>query len=114
MLGLAEIYESDDGSTVAFRVDGLQITISHHDDVAAVGGWSRQLGWDGGLGSAPSWGFELAPDEFRAAVDRVADSRVSGWFDAPQWVGYWSFPVRDPMGNTVELSCADEAGWDAA
>ncbi len=80
--------------------------------MAAVAGWSRQLGWNGGTGSAPSWGVELDADGFRAAVDRVLDSRAGTWFDAPQWVGYWSFPVRDPMGNTVELSCADEAAWD--
>lgn len=96
---------------MAFRADGLQITIAHHDDAGAVAGWSRQLGWSGGLASAPSWGFELEPDEFRVAVDRVTDARASTWFDEPQWVGYWSFPVRDPMGNTVELSCADESGW---
>lgn len=26
---------------------------------------------------------------------------------------YWSFPVRDPMGNTVELSTTDRNAWPA-
>lgn len=29
----------------------------------------------------------------------------------PEWVGYWSFPVQDPMGNTVEISTPDRAAW---
>ena len=42
--------------------------------------------------------------EFYAAVMRLQDGAVASFHSVPQWVGYWSFPVLDPMENTVELS----------
>ena len=109
VVGLEEIY-ADEG-TVGYRCGSTQLTLESAADVETVAEWSRQLGWSGGTGSSPSWGFELTGDAFGAAVNRLRASGAEPYWPEPQWVGYWSFPVRDPGGNTVEISCPAREAW---
>ncbi len=115
VLGLDEIYHSEVDRSVGYRAGDLQITITHHaeatDDVRRE--WSRQLGWEGGSEPTPSWGLELSGTAFCRAVDAVRTLGHESFADEPRWVGYWSFPVKDPMGNTVELSTPTAAAWPA-
>ncbi len=113
VLGLEEIaYSAEEGEgTVGYRVGALQITISTHAAAVPVDGWARQLGWEGGSSPTPSWGVELPPDEFRRAVVAAKAADVEALHPEPVWVGYWSFPMRDPMGYTVEISTPERDAW---
>jgi catechol 2,3-dioxygenase-like lactoylglutathione lyase family enzyme len=67
--------------------------------------WGMQPGWAGGKLEVPSWSIVVDEAEFPATVQRLIDAGVPCFSDVPQWCqdSYWSFPVRDPMGNTVEV-----------
>ncbi|MEO1060495.1 MAG: VOC family protein [Actinomycetota bacterium] len=104
LLALEEIYYSAEEQLLAFDCDGLQFTIYGADVEPTAAGWATQPGWSGGTETTVSWSVELPEDDFRAAVDRLVSAGVVALHDEPLWVGYWSFPVRDPMGNTVEVT----------
>lgn len=109
VLGLGEIYFSETERSVGYLVGTLQLTIGEHHDAEVSAGWASQMGWAGGTTAAPSWGVELPPAKFRSAVDAVATFGSETFFQTPSWVGYWSLPVRDPMGNTVEITNPDRS-----
>lgn len=105
LLGLHEIHHSEDERMLAYDCDGLQFTIYESPDAPPVAdGWAAQPGWRGDTVPATSWSVVLDDLAYRRAVDRLRSTGVTCLHDAPLWVGYWSFPVRDPMGTTVELS----------
>lgn len=106
-----EIFFSAEEGTIGYQVGELQVTISAHADAAHIDGWARQLGWDGGSTSTPSWGVELAPSEFRRAIETARTRGVEARHPEPLWVGYWSFPVKDPMGYTVEITTPQRDTW---
>lgn len=110
-IGLDEIFHSEADRLVGYRVGSLQLSVQESADAGVVDGWADQLGWDGGGGTVPSWGVELSAERFATAVERVRAAGVATFSDAPVWVGYWSFALRDPMGNTVEISATDRAAW---
>lgn len=105
LIGLNEFYYQA-GESVAYRCDALQFSIEQHPEARSVPpeGWALQPGWVGGSAPLISWSVECDPAAFRQAVQRLQAAGVSTLTPEPQWVGYWSFVVRDPMGNTVELS----------
>jgi catechol 2,3-dioxygenase-like lactoylglutathione lyase family enzyme len=111
VLNLAEIFYSDEEGTVGYQVAELQITIAVHTDPVHVEGWAAQLGWEGGSAPMPSWGFECAPADFCRAIESARVAEVEVPHSEPQWVGYWSFPVKDPMGNTVEITTPQRDAW---
>lgn len=113
VLALTETFASEDEGIVGYQVGELQITIEAQPEFAGPDGWAKQLGWRGGSSSTPSFGIELTATGYAAAIDRAIAGGVECWRQAPDWVGYWSFPVRDPMGHTVELSSADPDAWSA-
>ena len=103
LLHLHEIYFSD-GQSVAYDCDGLQFTIMFDADVKpALAGWGWQPGWQAGRNSVVSWSVVLDEEAFKTAVTKLTLSGVESYYDKPQWKNYWSFPVKDPMGNTVEV-----------
>lgn len=110
LLGLDEIWFKA-GQGVAYDCEGFQFAIFLDAGSSLVfGEWATQPGWRGDTVGAISWSVVLSESGYRAAVDRLlASPDVPKLLDSPQWVGYWSFPVRDPMGNTVELSWPDPA-----
>ena len=111
LLGLDEIFFSRDDGVVGYAVGSLQLTIASQSKVAGPQEWATQLGWSGGSGSQPSWGVELSPEMFHRTVTALVDAAAETRHPDPQWVGYWSFPVKDPMGNTVELSTPERSAW---
>ncbi len=111
LLGLEEIYFSEEERSVGYRVGSLQVTVSEHAEARQLDEWSRQLGWKGGTSPNPSWGFQLEAQLFRDAVERLRSHHIKTFHDEPRWVGYWSFPVNDPMGNTVEVTSTDADAW---
>ncbi len=119
LIGLSEIYASD--QAVGYHHGSVQFTIlSATEDLPVTQKWHRQPGWSGGVVPTPSWSFEFSdPAFFRDMIERLCGARVRSFDAVPQWVGYWSFVVKDPAGNTVELTHApieapgdDEPKWE--
>lgn len=106
LLEMEEFYyvAGPDGG-LAYRCDGLQFTIfPTQQPLEVVQEWHRQPGWPGGTSARASWSVESdSHDAYAAAIARLHAAGVPAFFDQPQWIGYWSFPVKDPMGNTVEV-----------
>jgi catechol 2,3-dioxygenase-like lactoylglutathione lyase family enzyme len=107
LVGLPEVFHAPgtEGG-LAYLCDRLQLTfLPAPDAVPNVSGWHRQPGWAGGAVTGASWSI-VADDEaaFRAAVGRLTEAGVARHAERPRWQGYWSFPVQDPMGNTVEIT----------
>ncbi len=111
LIGLDEIYHSEADGTVGYRVGTVQLTVATGRDATAPQGWAHQPGWHGGTEAVPSWGFELDGQRFDTAVRALLADGAPTWRPTPEWVGYWSFPVRDPMGNTVEVTTPNRDGW---
>jgi catechol 2,3-dioxygenase-like lactoylglutathione lyase family enzyme len=107
LVGLRETYfEAGSDGGLAYACDQLQLTFFSAPDAEPNAlGWHRQPGWAGGTVPAASWSI-VADDAaaFRAAVERLTEAGVPRHDERPSWVGYWSFPVQDPMGNTVEIT----------
>jgi catechol 2,3-dioxygenase-like lactoylglutathione lyase family enzyme len=107
LVGLTESYYAPgDGGGLAYACDRLQLTfLPAADAEPEPAGWHRQPGWRGGTLPGVSWSIVAdGEDAFRAAVGRLTGAGVVAYAEEPRWVGYWSFPVKDPMGNTVELT----------
>ncbi len=112
LIGLNEIYFSPTDRSVGYLAGTLQLTVTESPDTPLPEPrFASQLGWSGGLATAPSIGFELPADEFAPAVERIANSSLQSFTTDPAWVGYWSFPVLDPTHHTVELSCTEQSAW---
>lgn len=116
LVGLNEIYFSPDpDGAVAYDCDGLQFTI-FSDKLVKAGdqGWSKQPGWDGGMQTSISWSVVLTQAGFQSAVRKLQDAGVETFYKNPHWHNYWSFPVKDPMGNTVEIvwDSGEKLKWD--
>lgn len=111
LLGLDEFYGSVEDGTIGYRIGTLQLTLALHSDALPVEGWSAQLGWQGGDSPAPSFGIEMERGAFHRTVRSLMAAGTPAWFTEPRWVGYWSYPVKDPAGLTVELSASDEDSW---
>jgi catechol 2,3-dioxygenase-like lactoylglutathione lyase family enzyme len=111
ILGLDELFFSrgSDGG-LGYLHAGVQLTILPSSDELAVDmAWHRQPGWEGGERTSTSWSIQLGDMRaFRAAVRRLRQSDALCFHPEPTWHGYWSFPAKDPMGNTVELTYAPE------
>jgi extradiol dioxygenase family protein len=68
-------------------------------------GWALQPGWDGGTVPGTSWSVTVPMEQYAATVQRLQAEGVESFAPQPTWQqdSYWSFPVKDPAGNTVEL-----------
>jgi catechol 2,3-dioxygenase-like lactoylglutathione lyase family enzyme len=109
LLGLTQIWDEPDN--VAFRHDCVQLSFQRVDSLARPTGWAFQPGWcHGQLAELPatqnvrSISIALSPGRFLEAVARLQTAKVPQLRPEPFWVGYWSFVVQDPDGQTVELS----------
>ena len=101
-VGLHEMYFSEGEGALAYNCAGFQFTVyfSADADPLPATGWAIQPGWpDGGNVAVISWSVELDRDDFAAAVRRVRELGGPVLHTKPIWIGYWSFPAKDPMGN---------------
>lgn len=116
LIGLNQIWDEVDH--IAYRIDGgIQFSISYDSTAAISDEWSFQPGWAFGLGVEPrpsstraSWSVPLSPKAFLNTVARLQDAEVDALRSEQFWVGYWSYVVKDPMGQTVELTDAITTG----
>jgi len=70
-----------------------------------IAGWHAQPGWEGGEVEGVSWSIEVPSEDYAATVEKLKAASVPCYFALPRWLqdSYWGFPVKDPMGNTVEI-----------
>ncbi len=106
ILQLKQIWE--DESSIAFKIGDhqLSITLAPGIEVPAAE-FAVQPGWQGGTAQRTSWSLECDRAEFDRIVTAARNAGVPSWTEQPQHVGYLSFPLLDPMNNTVEITCTD-------
>jgi catechol 2,3-dioxygenase-like lactoylglutathione lyase family enzyme len=107
LVGLSElsyIYE-EDWQWLNYKCDGLEFIFFEDKSLPVVSEFSEQPGWDGGTLHRTSWSIQVPLEQLAATVKRLREAGVTAKFEKPQWQqdSYWSYPVLDPSGNTVEL-----------
>lgn len=110
VLDLPLIWE--DENSLGFKVGDHQITFELIKNLPTPEErWSIQPGWQGGTEARVGWSLECNPGDFQEIVRRATEIDARRYLDQPQWVGYWSFPLMDPMNATIEITCSEEDGW---
>lgn len=116
LIGLEQIW--DEADHIAYRIGGgIQFSISYDSTATISDEWTFQPGWAFGLSVEPrprsaraSWSIPLSTKAFTSTVARLQDAGMEALQSEPFWVGYWSYVVKDPMGQTVELTDATTTG----
>lgn len=109
LLGMKEISYMNEESFgwLCYQSDGFQLMFfrAQSPDTKPKDDWTWQPGYGGGPYEGVSWGINYPEEDFREAVRKILDENARALFEKPQWFqeSYWSFPVMDPMGNTIEL-----------
>jgi hypothetical protein len=108
LLGLTEGSFRNEGDYrwLTYRCGGFELMIFPDvNRVPVLSGWSAQPGWEGGTTPAPGWSVWVPFAEYAAVVERIRAAGVETFSPDPQWCqdSYWGWPLRDPMGNTVEV-----------
>ncbi|HEX9746215.1 MAG TPA: VOC family protein [bacterium] len=109
LIGMLEkSYMNDENfGWLCYQCDGFQLMFfrANDENTKPLNDWTWQPGYGGGPLEGVSWAINYPEEEFRAAVKRMIGDDVRALFEEPQWFqdSYWSFPVMDPMGNTIEL-----------
>lgn len=107
VLQLDLIWDSEDA--IAFKIGEHQLSITYDEGfIPAPEKFAMQPGWEGGTEPCVSWSLECDVADFHAIVDAVKKHEIRSYFPEPNWKGYWSFPVLDPMNHTVEITCTEE------
>lgn len=110
LLGLQLIWDIED--SLAFQIEDHQLSIQLDTALEASSPeFSLQPGWEGGTEPRTSWSISYDSDEFSHVIKRLQEASVTSFNPAPQWEGYWSFPVLDPMMQTIEITAMDKAAW---
>ncbi|MCB1216818.1 hypothetical protein KDL44_05460 [bacterium] len=110
-LGCSEIhYRAEDANGFGWSVidmGSFQFMIHPGRTAVKQDGWCMQPGWDGGTIPGISWSLVVSNEAFTGCVARLKEMQAPAFHQQPQWCqdSYWSYPVQDPMGNTVELHC---------
>lgn len=104
VLRLKLIWEGEE--TIGFKIGDHQLSIQFHPVYQPpTPAFSIQPGWQGGTEPRTSWSLECDVEDFNEIVQNVISHDVPTYFPGPTWKGYWSFPVLDPMNNTIEITC---------
>ena len=107
VLGLNCIWQSEE--TLAYQIGDHQLSIRLQPAMnTPEQEFSIQEGWEGGTSVRPSWSLECDQDSFSSIIKRAIENGIPSSFPEPKWVGYWSFPILDPMNNTIEITCPDK------
>lgn len=111
LLGMTEVsYREGPEGWLVYQCAGFQFMIfPSGQELPVPEGWGMQPGWEGGSVEGVSWSVDVGADNFRPTVRGLIDDGVESFSPEPIWCqnSYWSFPVRDPMGNTVEVHYYD-------
>ena len=108
LIGLAEQSYSDEGEYrwLVCSSRGFELMFfAAAAQIPVQAGWHAQPGWEGGEVEGISWSIEVPSELYAATVAKLKAADVPCFFEQPRWLmdSYWGFPVKDPMGNTVEV-----------
>ncbi|GEN49416.1 VOC family protein [Alkalibacterium pelagium] len=106
LLGLDLIWDETD--SIAFKIGSHQFSIIYHESFEIPSAhFAMQPGWEGGTYPRTSWSLDYDSTNFIKVIRQLSANGVRSYYAAPQWNGYWSYPVLDPMNNTIEVTCTD-------
>ena len=109
LVGMKEVsYMNDENfGWLCYQSDGFQLMFfrANSENTKPTDDWTWQPGYGGGPYEGISWAIEYPEEEFKSTFRKMVDADVRALWETPQWFqeSYWSFPVMDPMGNTIEL-----------
>ncbi len=107
-LGMKETAYMNDESFayICYDCSGIEFMWFRADNKLPVPeGYASQPGWQGGTVEMTSCSIGIPGEKFAETVKGLIDAGYETCFAKPQWFqdNYWGFPVRDPMGNTIEV-----------
>lgn len=95
--------------SIAYTIGEHQLSIDYNEDfIPPSKNFSIQPGWSGGTEPRISWSLECDKEDFVAIVHSVLINNITKYNNEPIWKGYWSFPILDPMNNTIEITCTEK------
>jgi catechol 2,3-dioxygenase-like lactoylglutathione lyase family enzyme len=108
----------EESNSLAYLNGGHQLSITQdiHLEIPDKS-FSIQPGWEGGTNHRVSWSLECDEGDFNDIIKVVTESNIVKYNEKPIWKGYWSFPILDPMNNTIEITCTkkeikiDQNAW---
>ena len=107
ILHLPQIWE--DETSIAYKIGDHQLSIELDTNLPTPPkAFAFQPGWREGTAHTTSWSLECDKEDFFEIVKSATTANINRYFDAPKWLGYWSFPLLDPMHNTIEITCSDQ------
>ena len=107
VLQLDQIWE--DESSIAYKIGDHQLSFTLDASLPkAEAEYAFQPGWQEGKAHTTSWSMACDKQDFLEIVEAANQQGLKSYFGAPRWVGYWSFPLLDPMNATVEITCEEQ------
>ena len=108
LIGLEEFafHNDEQWGWLCYKTGGLELMFFRtEEEILVQEQWAVQPGWEGGTFEGTSWSILVPEKLFAAAVERLRSVGVKCFAGKPMWLQdcYWGFPVKDPMGNTVEV-----------
>nr|WP_269432608.1 VOC family protein [Bacillus sp. FJAT-18017] len=98
----------DDKGSIAFKIGEHQLSIKYNEEfIPPSNKFSIQPGWKGGTEPRIGWSIECDEEDFNKVVNSVLTNDITKYNNKPIWKGYWSFPILDPMNNTIEITCTE-------
>lgn len=105
-LGLELIWDETDD--IAFKIGDHQLSVTFHEEFKVQSAhFAIQPGWQGGTLPRTSWSIAYDSSRFKKTVRALSENNVKSYYMTPQRKEYWSYPVLDPMNNTIEITCSD-------
>jgi catechol 2,3-dioxygenase-like lactoylglutathione lyase family enzyme len=99
----------DGEGSIAYKIGEHQLSISFNEDFNPPSNkFSIQPGWEGGTEARIGWSLECDKEDFNKVVNSIISNEIPIFYKEPRWNGYWSFPVLDPMNNTIEITCPED------
>jgi len=106
LVGMEEVAFKPEWNWLCYQCEGFQyMFFGAPEGYEPPTEFAVQPGWEGGELVMPSWSITVPSEDFPAVVECLRAADVKRFFDKPAWCrdSYWSFPVLDPAGMTIEV-----------
>lgn len=108
LLGLDETFYDEGRGWLNYRVgETLLVICRAPHPLPTTDEWAVTPAYEGGTAYLSSWVIEVGPDELTGLASRLSAAGVESWGESDDSPGGQAFFVRDPMGKTVEVFCAE-------
>lgn len=107
VLYLELIWDLED--SIAYKIGDHQLSITLDKSVQNLSkDFAIQPGWEGGTVPRTGWSLECDKKDFKVIIESILSLEITRYYNKPKWNGYWSFPILDPMNNTIEITCIEK------